>query len=107
MRSPRWGRRPRAPAGCSSSFRSYTDVSASSRRGRRPVLAGRRFADAEDHVAGLLARLDVADRLDDLLEVVPPVDHGSELAGLHELLDQQEILLAIAADAERRALGPD
>jgi hypothetical protein len=44
-------------------------------RGGLRLLAGRRLAHAEHDVARLLARLDVAGRLDDLVERVPPVDH--------------------------------
>ena len=64
-------------------------------------------SDAEHDVAGLLAGLDVASRLDDLVERVGPVDHGPVLPRFHELLDEQEVLLAIAADPERRPSAPD
>jgi hypothetical protein len=60
------------------------------------------LAHAEHDVARLLAGLDVAGRLDDLVERVPPVDHGPVLARVDELLDEEEVLPAIAADAELR-----
>ena len=75
--------------------------------GARPVRPLRGRSDAEHDVAGLLAGLDVASRLDDLVERVGPVDHGPVLPRFHELLDEQEVLLAIAADPERRPSAPD
>src|SRR5918994_2732469 len=65
------------------------------------------FADAEHDVARLLAALDVAGRLDDLVEFVAPVDHRPVLAGVDELLDEGQVFLAIAADAEFRTLASD
>jgi hypothetical protein len=74
------------------------------RRRVRAASAGRRgdaraglIADAEHDIARLLAGLDVSRRLDDLVEPVSPVDHGPVLACLDELLDEGEVLFAIAA----------
>jgi hypothetical protein len=65
------------------------------------------LADTEHDVARLLAGLDVAGRLDDFVQLVHPVDHGPVLACVDELLDEDEVLLAIAADAELRTPAPD
>src|SRR5215213_2758514 len=64
-------------------------------------------ADRQDDVPRLLAGLDVAGRLDDLVERVRPVDHRPVLARADQLLDEEEVLPAIAADAELRTPAPD
>src|SRR5580704_16626618 len=51
--------------------------------------------DGQDHVPGLLLSFDVPGRLDHFLERVAPVDHRSELAGLDELLDEEDALLCV------------
>src|SRR5262245_25277561 len=62
---------------------------------------------AEHDVARLLAALDIPDRLDHLVELVAAVDHRPVLTRLDQLPDENEILLAIAPDAERRTPTPD
>src|SRR5829696_9615233 len=71
------------------------------------LLSGRRLAYAQHDIAGLLAGLDVTDRLDDLVERIRPVDHRPVLLRIDELLDQDEVGLAIATDAELRLLASD
>ena len=59
--------------------------------------------DGQHDVARLLPGLDVARRLDDLVERVRPVDHRPVLARLDELLEEEDVLLPILRDAERHA----
>jgi len=68
-------------------------------RGEVGLLAGRRFAYAESRRSRLLAGLDVAGRLDDLVERVPPVDHRPVLARVDELFDEDAVFLAITGTA--------
>src|SRR5215204_681399 len=74
---------------------------------RLTLLVCRSLAQAKHDVASLPAALDVADRLDDLVELVGPVDHGPVLARVDEFLDQEQVLLAIAADSDGRTLATD
>src|SRR5262249_46287996 len=90
---------------CSRSFRSPLDkprtpTISGSGATRKAVLSGRSGAESEHDVARLLAAFDVAGSLDDLVEWVPSVDHGPVLLRVDELLDEEEVLLAIPADAE-------
>ena len=47
------------------------------------------------------------DGLDDVVQRVRPVDDGAVPARLDELLDEQQVVPAVPADAERPALAPD
>src|SRR5580704_3535558 len=74
----------------------------------RPVLSRPCLADGQDHVAGLLARIDVAVGLDHLGQRVALVDDGPVLPGLHEFLEEQHIPLGVPGrDREDHLLAPE
>ena len=62
--------------------------------------------DRQDDVARLVPLLDVAVRLDRLVHRVPPIDNRSELAGLDELLQEEDVLLDPSTDPASDPLLP-
>src|SRR5688500_13485811 len=98
--------RPRGAAWMQSGTSCRQSVVDGGVRGGLRLLAGLTLGDAEHDVARLLPGLDVAGRLDDLVERVRPVDHWPVPSRVDELLDQQEVRLAIAADAESPTRAP-
>ena len=65
------------------------------------ALIGAATVHGQDDVAGLLPRLDVPRRLDDVLERIGAVDDRAVLARLDQLLDEEDVLLRVLGD--RRA----
>ncbi len=55
-------------------------------------------ADRQDDVSGLLPRLDVAGRLDHVLQRVGPVDDGSHLARFDQAAESFEVAATLWAD---------
>ena len=55
-------------------------------------------SDGQHDVAYLATCLDIPSRLNDLLQWVGPIDHGSVLARLDQLIEDEQIRLRIARD---------
>src|SRR3990172_9560954 len=64
-------------------------------------------ADCQDDVSCLLPRLDIAVRLDHLLQRVAPVDDRSELPRLDELLEEEDVILVASSDRHLHPLVAD
>ncbi len=65
---------------------------------RRPgtiALTSSVAVERQDDVSGFVLGFDVLRRLDHVLQRIAPIDYRPELAGLDELLDEQDVLFRL------------
>src|SRR5260370_36312574 len=78
------------------------------RRGRIGRSGPAVAADCQDDITRLLLRLDVPRRVNHLLQWITPVDDRPVLPGLHQLLEEEDVLLRVVRGyREHHPLVPD